>query len=154
MQRKTGILTAFGVTLALLIVLSVVLSPAGYQPTALAAPTPVSFTASGGGTPKDLTFYDEAVLTADSTGAAASVWDHDRMDLQYVVDQGASTNGITLTVQYSNDGENWVDGATYAAGTTDKNVMEQYHLFGRYARVEAAVTNTNPVTVSVFALAK
>jgi len=79
------------------------------------------------------------------------------MDLQWGIDQTLLTtmNTTTLKLQFSNDGVNWIDGASFvSANVADANDMQQYAIFGRYARVYADVSNTNPLTLTVIGVAK
>lgn len=119
-----------------------------------AAPTPVSVSAADG-SPEVLTFADAVVMTADGVvGSELPVYAVQRLDLQHIVDQTVA-NGTTVTLQYSNDGVNWVNGPTVATVvSTDLNDMQQYATFGRYNRFLADVTNSNPITITLIAVGK
>lgn len=123
-----------------------------------AAPTPISVTYSA--TPgKVLEFLRVPVsYTADFNTSPLTVMDFEAVDLQYVIDQTAVAsvvNTTTLKLQFSNDGTNWVDGATIvSANTADANTLSQLAVFGRLARVNVDVSNTNPITISVIAVGK
>lgn len=121
-----------------------------------AAPTPVSINHSGSFADVPV-FYSTQVLTADGGSNAQNIQNHQVMDLQWGIDQTLLTtvNTTTLKIQFSNDGVNWIDGASFvSANTADANDMQQYAIFGRYARVYADVSNTNPITLTVIGVAK
>jgi hypothetical protein len=64
-------------------------------------------------------------------------------------------NTTTLKLQFSNDGVNWTDGATIASAIAeDGAVLSQQAVFGKFARVYADVSNTNPVTLTVLGILK
>ena len=66
-----------------------------------------------------------------------------------------NVNTVTLTLQFSNDGENWTDGAALAtSNAADAALLQQVNVFGKYARVYANVTNSNPLTVTVIGVLK
>lgn len=150
------------VVLAIVLVVAALFSISGPQqalasvPGPLLAPTPVSVNLGGIG--KALTFYSTKVLTADTASGNQGIIDANKVDLQWVVDQTAVAgvvNTTTLKLQFSNDGVNWIDGATVLnANTADANDMQQYLLFGRYARIYADVSNTNPLTLTVLGVGK
>lgn len=121
----------------------------------LAAPTPVAGTYTGGTLARTVTLYNGVISSVTAVnGSGVSILTGDRVDLQYVVDQ-TDVNTVTAKLQFSNDGTNWIDGATFAtANAADANVMQQYNVFGALARVNLAATNTNPVTVTVIAVVK
>jgi hypothetical protein len=117
-----------------------------------AIPTPVSIT-PGNGAPQLVTLFNANVSTADSSGAAAVIAG-EKVDLQWLIDQTA-VNTVTLKLQFSNNGVNWIDGATFVTNNAaDAGDMQQYALFGRYLRAHADVSNSNPVTVTVIGLVK
>lgn len=121
---------------------------------ALAAPTPVGSINNSIRPASEVTWMSEVVLTADAGSAAQIVRDWSYADVQYVIDQ-TDTNTVTLKLQFSNDAVNWTDGATLVAdNAADASTLAQVALFGKWARVYADVTNTNPVTVSVNAILK
>jgi hypothetical protein len=114
-----------------------------------AAPTPVSINHSG--VRSDIvTFHSSDVITADGNSGVQSVADHAVIDLQWVIDQG-TVNTTTFKLQFSNDGVNWVDGATIAtSNAADVNSMQQFAVFGRWARINRDVSNTNTLTLTTF----
>lgn len=118
-----------------------------------AAPTPVSVTHSGKSA-QVLLFLEDEIFTADGAGVDVEIPDHEKVDLQVVLDMG-TVNTTTLKLQFSNDRVNWTDGATVGnALVEDTNTLAQHALFGRYARIYADLTNANPVTVRVIGVGK
>jgi len=130
--------------------------PANVTAAPSAAPTPVSVNHAG--TFADVpVFFSTQVLTADGGSSVQNIQNHQVVDLQWGIDQTLLTtmNTTTLKLQFSNDGVNWIDGASFvSANVADANDMQQYAIFGRYARVYADVSNTNPLTLTVIGVAK
>lgn len=124
------------------------------QPAALVTPVSASVQAA----PGEAAFWSSAVVTEDKGSTAVQVKLFQRTDIQYVTDQTAvagATNTTTLKLQFSNDGVNWEDGATIAtSNAADGAALSQQAVFGKYARVYADVSNTNPVTLTVIGVMK
>ena len=119
-------------------------------------PASVTYSATPG---KVLDFLRVPVsYTADFNTSSLTVMDFEAMDLQYVIDQtpiNSNPNTTTLKLQFSNDNTNWVDGSTLvSANSADAGDLAQYAVFGRYARINVDVTNSNPITISVIAVGK
>ena len=146
---------AVAVVLFAALVLSMT-GPANVTAAPSAAPTPVSVNHAG--TFADVpVFWSTQVVTADGGSNAQNIQNHQVVDLQWGIDQTLLTtmNTTTLKLQFSNDGVNWIDGASFvSANVADANDMQQYAIFGRYARVYADVSNTNPLTLTVIGVAK
>lgn len=125
-------------------------------PGPLAAPTPISVSAQAA--PGEVVLFAGKVLTEDVYSAAVQVKAFQRTDIQHVFDQtivAAAANTTTLTIQFSNDGSNWTDGAALvSANADDASLLQQVAVFGKYARVKADVTNNNPVTLTVIGILK
>lgn len=121
----------------------------------LAIPTPVSVPASRLVTPLyPVTFLNNVAVTADRRSSIVQLPGYNTLDLQWVVDVG-TLNTTTLKLQYSNDGNNWVDGASFASAVVaDANSMNQYNVYGRYTAVYVDVTNSNPITITLIGVAK
>ena len=123
------------------------------------APTPVANLA-----PSDNSLYvifssGSLSITADAGTSAQQLPGYEYMDISYTSDQttvGATgANTTTLTVQYSNDNSNWDNGVDLvASNATDVTDITRVPLFGRYVRIYQNVTNTNPVTFTILAVAK
>lgn len=155
MNTRSRMLATAVTALALLTVLLVGLQanvPAAAAP--MAAPTPVTVT-MGGKAASLVVFWERKVMTQAGPSAAQNVADHDKMDLQWVIDQGSTPNTATVKLQFSNDGINWIDGPTAVTNNNaDANDMQQYAVFGRYARVSPTLGNTQPVTLTAIGVAK
>ena len=127
------------------------------EPMPLAAPTPVSVSAAAAA-PGEAVLFSTTVLTDDAYSARVPVAAFQRTDIQHVLDQtvvAAAPNTTTLTIQFSNDGENWTDGAALvSANAADAALLQQVNVFGKYARVYANLTNNNPITVTVIGVLK
>lgn len=157
-SRMRKLILSLSLGLAILLVFTFLVSLVPMPDPAMAAPpaapTPVSVSAADG-SPEILTFADEVVMTADGVvGSELPVYAVQRLDLQHIVDQTVA-NGTTVTLQYSNDGSNWVTGPTVATVvSSDLNDMQQYATFGRYNRFYADVSNSNPITITLIAVGK
>ena len=144
---------------ALVLVAALIFSMSSVAPdTAMAAPapapTPVSVSDSGGNNAL-VTFWSGEALTATGASSVQNVMDFERVDLQTTIDQGTTPNTVTLKLQFSNDNTNWVDGATVVtANVADAGAMQQYAVFGRYARLYATAGNSESVTVTAIGVAK
>lgn len=112
--------------------------------------TPVSVPANGFAGAK-LTFLPRSSRIVTSTAAygdAVSVGKYKTLDVHTVVDVG-SANTITLTLQYSNDGVNFVDGPVIGnALTADTNTLIQYAAFGDVMRLKYDTATTTAITVT------
>lgn len=156
-MRKNSLVMAGA--FALVLVAALIFSMSSVTPdTAMAAPapapTPVSATDSGGNNAV-VTFWSGEALTATGASSVQNVMDFERVDLQTTIDQGTTPNTVTLKLQFSNDGTNWIDGATVvSANVADAGAMQQYALFGRYARLYATAGNSESVTVTAIGVAK
>ena len=156
-MRKNSLVMAGA--FALVLVAALIFSMSSVSPdTAMAAPapapTPVSATDSGGNNAV-VTFWSGEALTATGASSVQNVMDFERVDLQTTIDQGTTPNTVTLKLQFSNDGTNWIDGATVvSANVADAGSMQQYALFGRYARLYATAGNSESVTVTAIGVAK
>lgn len=128
-------------------------------PRPLAIPTPVTAPAhaSAPNAPEFPTFFNVKPLTADERNCF-EVPEYSIVDLQWQIDQtlvNTTANTITLKLQYSNDGTNFVDGASFvSANVADAGDMQQYNIFGRYTCVYADVSNALPVTVTAIGTVK
>lgn len=136
------------------------LMPASYDVSAAPAPaiTPVAIEDPLGSSDVVLVkFYDGEVLAADDQ-ECRDLSEYRVIDLEYVVDQ-TTTNTTTVTLEHTNGA-----GATNAVNTTGQTVvsanaadaddLNRFDLFGVYTCVDINVTNTNPITWTVYALAR
>lgn len=106
----------------------------------------------------DLAMLETLVFSADRNTNGSNVASYTWADLQSTIDQtevAGVVNTTTLTVQFSNDKINWVDGPTLATNNVaDASDIDRIALFGRYFRVKIDVTNTTDLTVTLLALLK
>lgn len=152
--RKPFVIAA--VAIAFVLMLSLMFLPQADQASAApqAAPTPAASVNLPGVASGIVTFWETKVITEDGNSSTQNIANHAVADLQVVLDHGTA-NTVTLKIQFSNNGTNWVDGATVGSALgVDTNTLQQYAVFGRFARVNADVTNTNPLTVTIIGVAK
>lgn len=157
-MKSLGAPTAVAVAALLVCVLFLALVGGNMAPAATAAPaaipTPVSVTAANPDA-KVLTLLNAKVITAAGNSAWLDIAAFQKVDLQWVIDQGTVPNTTTLKLQFSNDGANAVDGATFVtANVADANDMQQYAVFGRFVRVNNTAGTSTPMTVTLVGLAK
>ena len=159
MKTLRAYVTAAAAILLVASLLAVVaLAPSGSTQAAPSfAPTPVA-AVQRSLAPEFPAFSRAKVLTEDTRSSCFEVPDYSVVDLQYIVDQtlvALAPNTTTLTLQWSNDNANYVNGLAVATNNiTDTNDLQQFQLFGRHACVYADVTNTNPVTLTVLGVVK
>ncbi len=124
------------------------------QPGPVAGPTPVSVTRPAGEGFVTFSPFSAQALTEDTTSTCFDVGRYAVVDALYQIDQG-TTNTVTLTTVWSVDGSLTASGVNLvASNAADATDMQQVQVFGRYFCVLANVTNTNPVTITVQAIAK
>lgn len=118
-----------------------------------AAPTPVANILTADAV-FPFNFQVATALTADTNTSSREVMRYNAIDVQYVIDQG-TTNTTTLTIQWSNDGSNWVAGpALVSNNAADATDITRVPVFGRYARINQNVTNSNPITITLLGIAR
>lgn len=153
--RKQGpmALLALVVMMALVGMAMLPQSPAAAAP--LAAPTPVSVTRpSNEATAITFSPFSAQAVTVDTTSTCFDVSKFAVIDALYSIDQG-DVNTVTLTTKWSIDGTTTASGvALVSANAADATEMQQLQVFGKYFCVLADVANTNPVTITVQAIAK
>lgn len=153
--RKPFVIAAVAIAFFVLM-LSLMFLPQADQASAApqAIPTPAAGVNLPGVASNIVTFWATSVITADGNSSMQNIANHAVSDLQVVLDHGTA-NTVTLKMQFSNNGVNWVDGATVGSALgVDTNTLQQYAVFGRFARVNADVTNANALTVTVIGVAK
>lgn len=153
MKAKNLILTVAVTMVVVMAFFAAFASVPSVQAGPMAAPTPVvsGYSAKPA---SELTWLAGVATTADGGSTALNVAGWQATDIQYVIDQG-TTNTVTLKLQFSNDGVNWTDGATLVTdNAADASVLSQAAVFGKWARVYADVTNTNPVTITAIGIMK
>jgi hypothetical protein len=155
--------TTYPAVLAMALVLLIALAFGSIRAeNAVAAPaaavTPVAATLpNGGGETAVIKFYAAERLTADDQ-ECRDLREYRVIDLEFVVDQ-TDTNTTTVTLEHSNGA-----GATLAVNTTGQTVvsanaadaddLNRFDLYGAFTCVDINVTNSNPVTWTVYAVAR
>jgi len=127
------------------------------NPGPLAAPRPVSVN-PGSGAGRAAVLWSAKVITADTATGAMDILNYSKADIQWLVDQtvvAGAANTTTVKLQFSNNGTNWIDGINaVATNSADAGDMQQFAVFGRYVRLYADVTNSNPITLTLAVAAK
>lgn len=123
-----------------------------------AAVTPVAaFLPNGGGESVIVKFYDEEVLTADDQNCL-DLREYRTMDLEFVVDQ-TTTNTTTVILEHTIGAGadltvNTVGQTVVSANAADADDLNRFDLYGAYTCVDINVTNSNPITWTVWGIAR
>lgn len=157
-QRFQKTVQRFGIIVLLAVLLvAVLLAGSALQSPDVAraaAPTPVSGSNTGSTRSGKLDFFDTVVITEDTRSTLYALSGYDLVDVQWGIDM-SDTNTTTLKLQFSIDGRTWTDGVSIAASkAADDTGLNQFNNFGRYTAVYADVENTEPITLTVYGLAK
>lgn len=152
MKRYISLIAVLAVALAIIIAVQVAMPTQAAPP---AAPTPVANILNNDTAAAYLVFQPATALTADTnTRSTLDVMKFDSLDIQYIIDQG-TTNTTTLTIQWSIDGTNWEAGpALVSNNAADASDITRVPVFGRYARINQDVTNSNTITITLLAVGK
>lgn len=149
MKSKLALL---GIIMALLVILAMLSFPAVAAPPA--APTPIADFLLQGVQARAFNFQTRTAITADTNTSGVDVMGLSAVDVQYVIDHG-TVNTTTLTVQYSNDNSNWVNGvALVSDSAADGTDITRVPVFGRYMRVNQNVTGTDAITITLTAVGR
>lgn len=153
MKGLLGVVMAGALVMAL--IFGIMLAPQGnVQAAPQAAPTPVGVTRPAGGEVQIFEVWDAVAIAADTTATCVDIGAASVLDAQYQIDQ-TDVNTVTITTQWSINGELITDGADIvASNAADASEMVQVQAFGRYLCAKADVANTNPVTVTLYVAAK
>lgn len=152
--RKTFMALVVVLVLVSLLAVAFVQAAQAAQPAPAAGPTPVSVTRPAADGVITFNPFSARAVAADTTSTCFDVGDHAVIDALYQIDQ-ADVNTVTLTTKWSIDGTLAASGVNLvASNAADATDMQQVQVFGRYFCVLADVTNTNPVTITVQAIAK
>lgn len=145
MERKFGILVVFVV--ALVFMTALIGMPTVSEARPAAGPTPISVDYPNRGASLEDVFSG-VVITQSANSGRLLVQDKSVMHLQYVVDQNVG-NALTLTLQTSNKGTDWVDVTNIVTGSTsDLNDMVILPTSGRYNRLAVTLGGSDPVTIT------
>ncbi len=129
-----------------------------------AAVTPVAATLPIGGSDTFLVkFYDAKVITADEQNCL-DLQEYRVVDLEFLVDQtvvAGEANTTTVTLEHTNGvagvsvlTTNTTGQTVVSANAADADDLNRFDLYGRYTCVDINVTNSNPVTWTVYAVAR
>jgi hypothetical protein len=165
-ERNWGAM-ALMATIAILLAVMVVLpvqEPQVVTAAPAAIPTPVAGVVQAGDH-KDVNWFLNERVSADEASSIFRVEDVEKCDISWWIDLELTSgfvNTTTLKLQFSNDNVYWSDGASIDAAqatddgrsTTGSGLMQQFAVFGRYARVYADVANTNLLTTTVQGVCK
>lgn len=153
MKHKILSLAGLGLVLALIMVVLQLSAGQNAQAAPPLAPTPVA-NILGSQQNTYFRFQPATALTADTNTNSIRLDEFNSIDIQYVIDQG-TVNTTTLTIQYSNDGTNWVNGVALVTNSVaDGSDITRVPMFGRYARINQNLTNSNAITITLTGLAK
>lgn len=129
---------------------------------ALAAPeaqiTPVAATnPTTGETSTLVKFFEAQAVTAD-TQECRDLREYRNIDLEYVIDQ-TTGNTTTITLEHTNGAGaslavNTTGQTVVAANSADADGLNRFDLYGVYVCVDLNVTNSNPVTFTIYGLAR
>lgn len=148
----------FGVCGVVALLVAVALFMAVQSPSVEAAPaaqtTPVAVYPAAA--PSVIQFLRTTILTTTTSSRAQNVIANQKVDLQTVIQPQSTPNALSVQLQFSNDGVNWVGGPYIIAtpNATPQNLLGQYAVYGQYARVQVVGANANPVTVNVTGVGK
>jgi hypothetical protein len=102
--------------------------------------------------------YANKTVATDTHSIPVDISAQEWCDVEYAVTQeidGADVNTTTVTIEYSNDKTNWIDGpalvSNNAATAAD---MTRVPVFGRFMQFEMDVTNTATPTWTINANCK
>ena len=94
-------------------------------------------------------------VTADYNTTAMEISSFSYGDVQFAVTQGATVNTTTVTIQYSNDKSNWVNGVAITSSAVASGTdITRVPLFGQYARFKVDVSGSSAVTWTLNMLAR
>ena len=151
-----------GVAVALLIMVVMAALLWGGAPVAeaapAAAPTPVTIYAGSGGLPQVANFMSarQVLTSAVQYSPAQNLQNSEKIDLQWVTVPKSTPNALSIQLQFSNDGVNWIGGPYMIAtpNATPQNEMQQFEVFGRYGRIAVDAASADRVDVTVIGLGK
>ncbi|MBN1991351.1 MAG: hypothetical protein JW953_01510 [Anaerolineae bacterium] len=154
MKRKIFNVVGLIVLIMLLAAISLVAiqNPAA-QAAPPAAPTPVSNILDTEEA-KLFNFQTATAVAADTYTSWRDVSAFDSIDVQHVIDHG-TVNTTTLTVQYSIDGTNAVNGlALVSNSAADGSDITRVPVFGKYMRIYQNLTSTDTITITLIAVGR
>ena len=153
--RRAALVTA--TALCLVMFLGVISAPHAPMATvqAAAVPTPIITGWNSDNVSTPIAWWNNQAITTSGATGSAVLGRYEALDTQCIVDQGTATNTVTITLQYSNDNEHWVNGNNILANSAvDVSQMTQDMNFGYYSRFYVTCANTETVTITLVSLAK
>lgn len=143
--------------LALAVLAAVLSAQFGPDQEALAAPplapTPVANILESNQA-RSFRMQPTTAISSDTNSTGLELMEFNALDIHTIIDQ-TTTNTTTLKIQYSIDGSNWVTGATLVNNNAaDASDITRVPMFGRYARVNQDVTNSNTITITLWAVGR
>lgn len=104
--------------------------------------------------PKVINFWATATALTEDTRSCVNIDGYNTLDLHWIIDQG-TVNTTTLTLQFSNITDSYVNGVAVAtANTADSTDFQQFQVFGRNVCLHANLANANAWTLTAVGLAK
>ena len=124
-----------------------------------AAVTPVAVVSlpSGGEESAIIKFYTAKAITADEQNCL-DLREYRTLDLEFVVDQ-TTTNTTTVILEHTIGAgadltTNTVGQTVVSANAADADDLNRFDLYGVYTCVDINVTNSNPITWTVWGIAR
>lgn len=164
MRNRVTLALCIAGLLLLAMVFAVAVNP-GTQPVMgapAAAITPVAIEDPIRGDTTLIKFYDAEALTADDQNCV-DLREYRVIDLEWTVDQalgpGSDNNTTTLTLEHTNGAPsalttNTTGQTIVSANQADADDLNRYDLFGAITCVDVNITTANPVTWTVYGLAR
>lgn len=149
--QKEGLAIGLALILFMVMLTSIVMlgQPALAAPPAAPTPAVTGYSNDTIAPPKHF-WADGATLTQATASQAFQLAEAEALDVQLVLVGASDTNTVTVKLQHSNDGSNWVDGATIGAVVTTTNSLNQFANFGYYTRAYVTPTTTDTLTLTHF----
>jgi hypothetical protein len=101
------------------------------------------------------TFLSSSNVTADTLWSAKVVADYGHLDCYQTLDV-ASANRVTVSLEHSPDGTNWISDATgtNAGAEADGTIYWAIPISGAYMRARSDLNSSNNVTITIKCIAK
>lgn len=164
MTNNKHVFSIMAVAVALLILLTAIFSNGRVEPVSAApamAVTPVSSVTGVTSEVALVKFYDAEALTADDQNCI-DLRGFRSIDLEYVSDHtlvGGANNTTTVILEHTNGAGsslavNSVGQTVVSANAADADGLNRYDLYGVYTCVDIDIATANPVTWTVWGLAR
>lgn len=148
MSRTSKLVLSLSIVFLLFAAFLIAFQPTSADvPDTFAAPTPA--TGNTVLTAKRLQNFTTGQVVTQSFRTRAIQVPGNLVDMQWVIDI-TDAQAATITLDYSNDGTNWVTGQSVVANATaDASNMQQYRTFGLYNSLNTTLETTAPVTITL-----